>query len=96
MRRSLGSREALVVVVMVTAALASEVHQQYHYKVRRHSSVSIVNPYGLISVKPSGNHVVVNAILYSDKVGVGTEPGRQSRLRHFSFIARRRQYQRPG
>ncbi len=53
MRRSLGSRESLVVLVMVTAALAGEVHQQYHFKVRRHSSVSIVNPYGLISVKPA-------------------------------------------
>jgi DUF4097 and DUF4098 domain-containing protein YvlB len=72
MRRSIGSRESLVVLVMVTAALASEVHQQqYHFKVRRHSSISIVNPYGLISVKPaSGNHVQVNATVYSDKVEV--------------------------
>jgi len=61
---------------MVTASLASDVHQQYHFKVRRHSSVSIINPYGLISVKPaSGNQVVVNAVLYSDKVEVDQNQG---------------------
>jgi DUF4097 and DUF4098 domain-containing protein YvlB len=61
---------------MVTAALAGEVHQQYHFKVRRHSSISIVNPYGLISVKPAiGNHVQVNATLYSDKVEVDQNQG---------------------
>jgi DUF4097 and DUF4098 domain-containing protein YvlB len=71
MRRGLGSKESLVVLVMVTAAFAAEAHQQYHFKVRRHSSVTIVNPYGLISVKPAtGNHVQVNATLYSDKVEV--------------------------
>jgi DUF4097 and DUF4098 domain-containing protein YvlB len=76
MRRSIGFRELLVVLIMVTAALAGEVHQQYHFKVRRHSSVSIVNPYGLISVKPaSGNQVVVNAVLYSDKVEVDQNQG---------------------
>jgi DUF4097 and DUF4098 domain-containing protein YvlB len=76
MRRNLGSRESLVVLLMVTAALASDVHQQYHFKVRRHSSVSIINPYGLISVKPaSGNQVVVNAVLYSDKVEVDQNQG---------------------
>jgi len=76
MRRNLGSRESLVVLLMVTASLASDVHQQYHFKVRRHSSVSIINPYGLISVKPaSGNQVVVNAVLYSDKVEVDQNQG---------------------
>jgi len=76
MRRIMGSREALVVLLMATAALATEAHQQYHFKVRRHSSVSIVNPYGLISIKPaSGNQVVVNAVLYSDKVEVDQSQG---------------------
>jgi DUF4097 and DUF4098 domain-containing protein YvlB len=76
MRRSIGSKGSLVVLFMVTAALASEVHQQYHFKVRHHSSISIVNPYGLISVKPAvGNHVQVNATLYSDKVEVDQNQG---------------------
>ena len=76
MRRRLGSRESLAVLLLVTAALGSELHQEYHFKVRRHSSVSIVNPYGLISVKPAGgNHVVVNAIVYSDKVEVDRNHG---------------------
>jgi DUF4097 and DUF4098 domain-containing protein YvlB len=61
---------------MVTAAFAGEVHQQYHFKVRRHSSISIVNPYGLISVKPSGgNQVIVDAVLYSDRVEVDQNQG---------------------
>src|SRR5580698_7441835 len=76
MRRSRGSTGSLVILFMVTAALAGEVHQQYHFKVRRHSSISIVNPYGLISVKPAiGNHVQVNATLYSDKVEVDQNQG---------------------
>lgn len=63
-------------LLMVTAALASEVHQQYHFKVRRHSSVSIVNPYGLISVKPSGgNQVIVNSVRFSDKVEIDQSQG---------------------
>src|ERR1700683_347289 len=76
MRRVMGTRESFVVLVMVTAALAGEVHQQYHFKVRRHSHVSVINPYGLISVKPaSGNQVLVNAVLYSDKVEVDQNQG---------------------
>jgi DUF4097 and DUF4098 domain-containing protein YvlB len=76
MRRSRRSTGSLIILFLVTAALASEVHQQYHFKVRRHSSISIVNPYGLISVKPAvGNHVQVNATLYSDKVEVDQNQG---------------------
>ena len=71
MRTRIVSRESLVVLMLATAAFASEVHQQYHFKVRRHSSISIVNPYGLISVRPAvGNHVQVDATLYSEKVEV--------------------------
>jgi DUF4097 and DUF4098 domain-containing protein YvlB len=42
-----------------------------HFKVGRRASVSIINQYGPVSVKPGPvKHVVVTAILYSDKVEI--------------------------
>ena len=63
----------LVLVVMVAGATlaAGEVRKEFRYTVGHHASVSIVNQYGPISVKPApGLQVIVTAILASDKVEV--------------------------
>jgi len=63
----------LVLVVMVAGAAlaAGEVRKEFRYTVGHHSSVSISNQYGPISVKPApGNQVVVTAVLASDKVEI--------------------------
>jgi len=64
---------ALVVAMVLIAAVlaAAETRKEYRFKVHRRASVSIVNQYGPISVKPSGaKQVVVTAILHSDKVEI--------------------------
>jgi DUF4097 and DUF4098 domain-containing protein YvlB len=66
-------RVATVVVIGVLAAgtLIAQSKKQYHFAVGPKAGVSVMNPYGSISVKPSlTNTVVVNAILHSDKVEV--------------------------
>jgi hypothetical protein len=61
----------MVLVLVVTALATSEVRKDYHFKVGRRARISIVNQYGPISVKPAtGHHVLVTAILHSDKVEV--------------------------
>jgi DUF4097 and DUF4098 domain-containing protein YvlB len=61
----------VVMVVMVVGTVAAGTHKEYHFNMGSKSRVSVNNPYGSISVKPStGNVVVVNALLYSDKVEV--------------------------
>ena len=60
-----------VVAGMTVAGLAAETHKEFHFNVAPKAGVSVNNPYGSISVKPStGNVVIVNAILASDKVEV--------------------------
>jgi DUF4097 and DUF4098 domain-containing protein YvlB len=60
-----------VVAGMTVAALAAETHKEFHFNVAPKAGVSVNNPYGSISVKPStGNVVIVTAILASDKVEV--------------------------
>jgi DUF4097 and DUF4098 domain-containing protein YvlB len=63
---------AVVMVLVLAAFTAAETsRKEYHFKVGRRASVSIINQYGLVSVKPGpGKQVVVNAILYSDKVEI--------------------------
>jgi DUF4097 and DUF4098 domain-containing protein YvlB len=57
--------------VIVAGALVAESKKEFHFTVGPKAGVSVVNPYGSISVKPStSNMVVVNAILHSDKVEV--------------------------
>jgi DUF4097 and DUF4098 domain-containing protein YvlB len=57
----------LIAVVFATA----ETRKEYRFKVHHRASVSIANPYGPISVKPSGGkQVLVTAILHSDKVEI--------------------------
>jgi DUF4097 and DUF4098 domain-containing protein YvlB len=57
--------------VIVAGALVAESKKEFHFNVGPKAGVSVMNPYGSISVKPSTNNtVVVNAILHSDKVEV--------------------------
>jgi len=63
---------AVVMVLVVAAFAAAETsRKEYHFKVGHRASVSIINQFGPISVKPGpGKQVVVTAILYSDKVEI--------------------------
>ncbi len=57
--------------VIVAGALVAESRKEFHFTVGPKAGVSVMNPYGSISVRPSTNNmVVVNAILHSDKVEV--------------------------
>ena len=57
--------------VIVAGTLVAESRKEYHFAVWPRAGVSVMNPYGSISVRPSlNNTVVVNAILHSDKVEV--------------------------
>ena len=57
---------------MLAGTMLAETHSQYRFNVGVKAGVSVNNPYGSISVKPStGNVVVINAVVYSpDKVEV--------------------------
>ncbi len=56
---------------MMAGTLVAETHKELRFNVGAKAGVSVNNPYGSISVKPStGNTVVINALLYSDKVEV--------------------------
>jgi len=57
--------------VIVAGTLIAETKKELHFSVGAKAGVSVVNPYGSISVKPSTNNtVVINAVLHSDKVEV--------------------------
>lgn len=61
----------VVIGAMVAGTLIAESRKEYRFNVGSKSGVSVNNPYGSISVKPStGNFVVINAVLHSDKVEV--------------------------
>ena len=58
-------------VILAGTLVVAESKKEYHFTVGPNAGVSIMNPYGSISVKPSlNNTVVVNAILHSDKVEI--------------------------
>ena len=60
-----------VIGAMLAGTLVAETHKEYRFNVGPKAGVSVNNPYGSISVKPStGNFVVINAVLSSDKVEV--------------------------
>ena len=60
-----------MVLVITAGTLAAETRKEFKFNVGPKSGLSVNNPYGSISVKPSsGNTVVINALLYSDKVEV--------------------------
>jgi DUF4097 and DUF4098 domain-containing protein YvlB len=57
--------------LVVAGTLIAESKKEYRFTVGPKAGVSVMNPYGSISVKPSTNNsVVVNALLHSDKVEV--------------------------
>jgi DUF4097 and DUF4098 domain-containing protein YvlB len=57
--------------VILAGTLAAQSKKEYHFTVGARSGLSVMNPYGSISVKPSSNNTVfVTAILHSDKVEV--------------------------
>ncbi len=70
-RRRQAAQLAVVVVITVTTWAVAETKKEYRFNVGVKSTVSIINQYGGVSVKPStGNFVVVSATTYSDKVEV--------------------------
>jgi DUF4097 and DUF4098 domain-containing protein YvlB len=65
------ARLAVVVVLAGTTFVLAETRKEFHFKVGRHASISVINQFGPISVKPSsGKTVEVLATLHSDKVEV--------------------------
>jgi DUF4097 and DUF4098 domain-containing protein YvlB len=72
MDRSRQTRKlAVVVVITLTTWAVAETKKEYRFNVGVKSTVSIINQYGAVTVKPStGNFVVVSATTYSDKVEV--------------------------
>jgi DUF4097 and DUF4098 domain-containing protein YvlB len=66
-----GAAKLVAIGVVVAATLVAESKKEYHFAVGPKSGISVMNPYGSISVKPSlNNTVVVNAVLHSDRVEV--------------------------
>lgn len=62
---------AIVAGTMTAGSLAAETHKEYRFNVGAKAGLSVNNPYGSVSVRPSsGNAVVINATLASDKVEV--------------------------
>lgn len=56
---------------LLAGTLAAETHKEYRFNVGPKAGISVNNPYGSVYVRPStGNFVVVNATLASDKVEV--------------------------
>jgi DUF4097 and DUF4098 domain-containing protein YvlB len=68
------SRNAATLVtvsLILTGTLVAETKKEYHFTVGARSGISVMNPYGSISVKPSlNNTILVTAVLHSDKVEV--------------------------
>ena len=63
--------QLVAISAMLAGTLVAESHKEYRFNVGPKAGVSVNNPYGSISVKPStGNVVVISALLYSDKVEV--------------------------
>jgi len=72
MQRSLYATELTVIILISLATfVVAETKKEYRFEVGPKAKVSIVNQFGAVSVKPStGNYVLVNATIYSDKVEV--------------------------
>ena len=65
------AKVAVVVLAVLTAVGVAETKKEYRFNVGARATVSIINQYGGITVRPStGNYVLVNATTYSDKVEV--------------------------
>ena len=71
MQRSQYAIELTAVLITLAAVAVAEIKKEYRFEVGPKSKVSIVNQFGSVTVKPStGNYVLVNATIYSDKVEV--------------------------
>jgi DUF4097 and DUF4098 domain-containing protein YvlB len=63
--------QLVAIGALVAGTLVAEARKEYHFNVGTKAGVSVNNPYGSISVRPSSsNTVVINAVLHSDKVEV--------------------------
>src|SRR3954470_12877142 len=62
---------AVMAGTITSGTLLAQTHKEYRFNVGPKAGVSVNNPYGSVSVKPStGNVVVINAVVSSDKVQV--------------------------
>jgi DUF4097 and DUF4098 domain-containing protein YvlB len=62
---------AVLAGTLSVGTLSAQTHKEYRFNVGPKAGVSVNNPFGSVSVKPAtGNVVVINAVLYSDKVEV--------------------------
>jgi DUF4097 and DUF4098 domain-containing protein YvlB len=62
---------AVLVGTTMTGTLLAQTHKEYRFNVGPRAGLSVNNPYGSVSVRPAtGNVVVINAVLSSDKVEV--------------------------
>jgi len=61
----------VIIGAVVAGTLVAESRKEFHFNVGPKAGVSVNNPYGSISVKPSTNNTVsISAVLHSDKVEV--------------------------
>ena len=66
-----GAAKIVTATVIMAGTLVAQSRKEFHFTVGTRAGVSVLNPYGSISVKPSLNNIVtVAAILHSDKVEV--------------------------
>ena len=61
----------LVLATCLSTAALAETKKEYRFEVGVKPKVSIINQFGSVTVRPTtGNYVLVNATIYSDKVEV--------------------------
>ena len=67
----LAAMTAVLTGTIASGTLLAETHKEFRFNVGPRAGVSVNNPYGSVSVRPSiGNVVVINAVMSSDKVEV--------------------------
>jgi DUF4097 and DUF4098 domain-containing protein YvlB len=60
-----------VIAVFMASTLLAQSKKEFHFTVAARAGISVVNPYGSITVKPSsGNAILVSAFLHSNKVEI--------------------------
>jgi DUF4097 and DUF4098 domain-containing protein YvlB len=65
------SIKLVAVCAIVAGTVLAESRKEFHFTMAPKAGVSVNNPYGSISVKPSTNNtIVVSAVLHSDKVEI--------------------------
>jgi DUF4097 and DUF4098 domain-containing protein YvlB len=63
--------EVVAIIALVAGTLVAESRKEYRFNVGAKAGISVTNPYGSISVRPSTNNtVVIRAVLNSGKVEV--------------------------